>query len=457
MAVPPSQKQSNRYELPPESRPDSREEAAEVEEQIDTREDLPDMQTEKGESSAIDSAYAGEVSNYFNERRLIAAQTGGEDTELFDHDKFLAMQQQSLEKLANPATGRELRPKDVALALGDLAGTMAGTDLEIAGNRTGDQRVDRDTESSHARAKKIFMDSCGKKFAGVAANKEDLGGDIRRTVELLGQDAGAELPPDLKEADLDRLVEDDPRQLTQALDQILYKTGDRLQAGSRIGFDLKDQQRREEASGHLVPGVENFYKLQLLRDALQEKVNRAAEQASTADKMEAARQAMSRVFGSEEAPEGAVKLRGEAEKAAAAGEKAEPGAGGKGAEPVPAGKEKIAAPPEAAGPAGEALKAVWKKEGMMGERLKLLTGRVDNMTELKLQADPNVGPEFARRLSLRQIFGELLPAETKALQEAARKESEERRREAEEKKRPDLIRPVSAEKLFIDLMNPKKE
>jgi hypothetical protein len=72
---------------------------------------------------------------------------------------------------------------------------------------------------------------------------------------------------------------------------------------------------------------------------------------------------------------------------------------------------------------------------------------------MKLQADQKVEPAFARRLSMRQIFGELLPAESDALKAAARQESERRHKLAGEKGDKDLEKPVSAERLFIDLMN----
>ncbi|HSD12832.1 MAG TPA: hypothetical protein VLC10_04700, partial [Patescibacteria group bacterium] len=105
--LPPGKRPKNRYEVEPP--PDRPEQAKEV------RPDLESMETEKGAVSKIDTEYAGAVSRFFNEKRKVADVTDAQDTELFDHDAFLAMEQQSLEKLANPEKAKAMRPKDVAM------------------------------------------------------------------------------------------------------------------------------------------------------------------------------------------------------------------------------------------------------------------------------------------------------------------------------------------------------
>jgi len=81
---------------------------------------------------------------------------------------------------------------------------------------------------------------------------------------------------------------------------------------------------------------------------------------------------------------------------------------------------------------------------------------------LKLKADQKLEPGFAYRLSMRQIFGELMPAEKAGLREAARQEADRRKREAAKTGDQTLEQPVSAEKLFLDVMaklvkEPKRE
>src|SRR5688572_16591952 len=141
--------EQGRYEVQPP--PDKPEQAKEV------RPDLEAMDTEQGAVSRIDTAYAGAVSKLFNEKRKVANVTDAQDTQYFDHDAFLAMEQQSLEKLANPDSAKAMKPKDVAMAVGDLAGEMAGSSQDRAGNRTGDPAIDAENGRANAEAKKVFM------------------------------------------------------------------------------------------------------------------------------------------------------------------------------------------------------------------------------------------------------------------------------------------------------------
>jgi hypothetical protein len=412
------------------------------------------MQAEKGAASPIDSAYAGEVSKFFNEKRRLAELTDAEDTSLFDHENFVAMQQMSLEKLANPKTAREMKPRDAALALADLAGTMAGRNLEIEANVTGDPAIDQASEAEHAQAKKIFMDSCEKLYPNVTVDKKDFGNDLKRTVDGLSQAAVAPLPPDISGEELDRMAEERPQELAKRLDTILHDTGDALQDRSRISFDVEDEQRRKEAGGHLAAGTEMFYKLQLFRDELQERMygrkDVTKSEAEAIDKMRNA-------FSGENA-EGGQPDEGKEKPAEMTGKEKETGLAVDSAveqeekqleEAEKEGKSVL----RTVGPASEALQGIWKKDKALVGRLDLLAERIDNMTKLKLQADQQIEPSFAYRLSMRQIFGELLPAESDALKAAARQESERRHKLAEEKGDKDLEKPVSAERLFIDLMS----
>src|SRR5690349_10623413 len=145
---PKKKKPLNRYEVEPP--PDKPEQGQEV------RPDLEAMETEKGAPSKIDTAYAGSVSRFFNEKRKVADVTEAQDTQYFDYDSFLAAEQQSLEKLANPETAKAMQPKDVAMAMGDLAGEMAAKNPDRAGNVTGDPKIDAENANAYGDAKKVF-------------------------------------------------------------------------------------------------------------------------------------------------------------------------------------------------------------------------------------------------------------------------------------------------------------
>lgn len=411
-----------RYEVQPP--PDKPEQAKEV------RPDLEAMDTEQGAVSRIDTAYAGAVSKLFNEKRKVANVTDSQDTQYFDHDAFLAMEQQSLEKLANPESAKAMKPKDVAMAVGDLAGEMAGSSQDRAGNRTGDPAIDAENGRANAEAKKVFMMAGEKAYPHVTIDTGNFGVDLERTARILREEADASFIPDMNPGDLQKMYDEDPKALAKKLDVILGKSGDLMRMRSRVNFDNKDPKRQEEANAHLAAGGEMFYKLQLMRDQLQEKTyGRKDVTPEEARQIDASRAA----FAGQEAPkdeeptadESAKKLVAKAEAADAK----EPGKN-------PA-------------PALEALRSVWKKPDAFANRLATLAERVQTMTDLKLADDDlPVSAEFARRASVLQAYGDLMPAERRALAEAARKEFEQAEKDGA---RPEL--PPSAERMFSALMD----
>ncbi len=445
MAVDPKKRTSPRYEVPAAERP------PELAEQPEIRPDLPDMTTERGAASEIDTAYGGLVSKYFNEKRAVADVTESEDTELFDYDSYLAMEQQGLEKLANPAAARELQPRDVAMPLADLAGTMSSRNPEAAANATGNPEFDAQSQSEYGQAKKVFMESCARAFPAVTVNEKDLGGELKRTAERLTRSADSADSAGLPVEDIDELLENDPRELARRLDEVLHQSGELLQMRSRINFDNEDGQKRDQASGHLAGGVEIFYKLQLLRDSLREKMygrkDVTKKEADEIDKMRAA-------FGGGTAESGTAEVKAEQPEKGAASDKHDvlDAANAAAAEEKAAGAEaeKNGQPrEETKGPALEALRGAWKKDGPLAGRLDSLAERARKLADLKVAADENIGPERAMRYSLRQLYGEILPVEKKTLEAAARQEAD-RRRQAADKEAPEHA--VSPEHLFIELI-----
>ncbi len=408
---PKDKRKKNRYEVEPQL--GSR---AERPEEKETRPDVEAMETEKGAVSNVDAGYAGEVSSYFNERRKVADVTDAQDTEYFDYDAFLAEEQRSLEKLANPETAAKLQPKDVAFALGDLAGTMSAKNPERKVNVTGDDAKDAAAQREHDASRRLFMDSAKKIFPNVSADAGDMGNEVARTAERLSFAADASFIPDLAPADLQRMFDDDPEALAEKLDEVLEKTGDLMQTRARMSFDLQDGKRRVEADAHLAAGTEMYYKLQLLRDKVREKqYGRPDIAANEQRKVDEMRRAFDGGTAEEKKDDAVAQRALETAKAGGAG--------------------------------GEALRDAWNGDGAkLAARMDRLTERAKAMTEEKLKDDRHpLSRTDAVRLSLRQCYGDLLPAERKAFEDAANKETAERERD----ENPEV---VSGEKLYVEFM-----
>lgn len=418
--------EKGRYEAPPPS--DKPEQGREV------RPDLDAVESEKGAASPVTTEFGGAVSRHFNERRKIADVTDSQDTEYFDHDAFLAMEQQSLEKLANPETGAKMRPKDVAMAIGDLAGEMSGRNPDVPGNVTGDPKADAENASAYGDAKRVFMLAGEKAFPNVTVDSKNFGVDLERTSRLLREESDASFIPEMDPGRLQKMYDEDPKALAGKLDEILAKSGDLMRMRSRMNFDNKDPRRQEEENAHLAAGAEMLYKLQLMRDDLQEKMyGRKDVTSAEAKQIDAARDAVSGKTEREPAAE-----EGD-EEARAALEALERSTGARAAD---------------AAAAIDALKGVWKKDGALAKRLASLAERVTAMTDLKLAADEKVAPEFARKVSVLQAYGDLMPAERRALAEAAREENE---RHAKEGRPEDGESAVSAERMFGTLIEALRE
>ncbi|HTK05429.1 MAG TPA: hypothetical protein VL500_07625, partial [Candidatus Eisenbacteria bacterium] len=412
----------NRYEVEPP--PDKEEQGKEV------RPDLQAMETEQGAPSKIDTGYAGSVSKFFNEKRKVANVTEAQDTELFDYDAFLAAEQQSLEKMANPETAKAMKPKDVAMAMGDLAGEMASKNPDRAGNVTGDPKIDGENAAAYGDAKKVFMMAADKAFPNVTYDTKDFGTELEHASRMLREESDASFIPEMDPGDLQKMYDQDPKGLAKKLDEILAKSGDLMRMRSRLNFDNKDAVKQEQDNAHLAAGAEQLYKVQLMRDDLQEKMyGRKDVTAAEAKQIDASRAAFA---GKPEA--GAEDAEGKSRAALDAVERATVAERGTGSEKV--------------GPALEAMKGVWKKDGALSGRMEALAERVSKMTELKLADDEQVEPAFARKVSILQIYGDLMPAERRALVEAARRQLEEKRRDGEVAD----TEPVSAERMFAALI-----
>jgi hypothetical protein len=413
MYVPPSKKPKNRYEAEPT--PGKKERPPEV------RPDLEQVQAEKGERLPIDAAYAGTVSGYFNEKRRMAELTEAGDTEYFNNEAFLAAEQEGLEKLANPETAGKMEPKDVAMPLGDLAGAMSARNPESPANRTGDAAADAASQKEHDQTKKVFMESAAKIFPNVKIDKDDLGFELAQTSEKMSLVADAYYVPDARPEDLRQMLEKDPEKLAGKLDGILAKTGELMQVRAKMNFDVNDEQKREEMNAHLAAGAEMYYKLQLLRDALREKQygrkDIPVHEQEQVDTMRAA-------FGAKEAAEKDAKEE----------------------ELTSEQKQML----ERAGalsndsPALAEMRKLWKNDSAFANRLNALADKAEMMVKEKQKASPDVGREMAARKTMRETYGDLLPAERKVLEDAAKRETSD--------ESADVKKKTTGEGLFIEMM-----
>jgi hypothetical protein len=413
-------KRKNRYDIPPSEREPA---FQPVPEEKESRPELPELRTDKGEASPVVSEYGGLVSKYFNERRRIADLTDAGDTELFDHDAFLAEEQRSLEKLSNPETGARMEPKDVAVALGDLAGSMGSMNPELPGNATGEAETDKETERAYGETKKVFMESAKRVFPSVAVDEKNLGTDLKLTVERLTREVdptariGKDLAmPELKGEDIERMMESDPRGLASKIDTILAETGDLMQMRSRMNFNTGDAAER----GELAEGARWLYKLQLIRDRLQERMyDGKMVTASAAKEIERLRSGLAGTGEGESA--GTETERGMDDAAEQVLDTVEDAVAEERKLTEAFQKENKPFLPVRAR-AVEAMRSVWTKDRGLAERLRSLSAKVERMAEMKLAADLPIDRQFAYRASMRELFGELLPAEQRKLEAAAKKE-----------------------------------
>ena len=239
---------------------------------IEAKLETPVAKPATTETPQSDTRYFSDVSRYFNARREI----GGVDEE---QDMFIREQQQMLEKLANPKLIEQMRPNDVAIALSELSGVMSRANPNIESNRTSDPESDAFNEKMYLQTKRLFMESSKKMFPDT---KVDIHSDSLKTIaQRLEKSFGAFSMPEITDAEVAQLLKDDPKKLAEWIDRALYLAGDAAENKALVNFGIREEEgkkgkidsaRYDEENNTLANITEAIYKLQLLRDQLQQEI-----------------------------------------------------------------------------------------------------------------------------------------------------------------------------------------
>lgn len=226
----------------------------------------------------VEGSQPSELLSYFDLQRKRAQPLEGPEEEL-SYDQFLAEQQGALERLWAVGLEGGVEPSDVAMALSELSGNMAGRNMNIEANHTGYPDLDLENEREYDETKKVFMSGCRKIFPEVAVDIESE--SFETICADLEKNLGSFLAPEMSDADAARLLKEDPRKLAAWLDEALYLAGSGAKSKAWLNFGMKhDEQigKGTDLAGYnkendvLAGTVKGVYKLQMLRDQLQERM-----------------------------------------------------------------------------------------------------------------------------------------------------------------------------------------
>ncbi len=217
-----------------------------------------------------DTSYFNEVSRHFNAAREIARQVEDPNEEN-SYELFLAEQQRTLGKLANPRLADRVTPQEVSLALSDLAGNMAFDNPDIESNRTDDPKQNAENEKRYLESKKLFMETAAKIFPDTEPDFMQLSS----VSEILRESTNsALLHPEISVREVEKFLHDNPKELARRIDDDLYFAGHKMKSDAWIAYPSKDRSAQETK---LATASEALYKLQLMRDELQKRMYRQAD------------------------------------------------------------------------------------------------------------------------------------------------------------------------------------
>lgn len=199
------------------------------------------------------------------------------------HNVILDKRCKELERLANPQTQESVTPRDAAPVLAWIADRMTNANLYTLGG-----------EADHLCSKKLFTENCAIVYPDA---KVDIHDDLRATVARLrlvaprDTTALSSIADGPNPSETRRLLKENPRQLARQIDEALSLAG--MWAGT-VEHETRGQKvdpvRHDTAERQLTKAVEEIYKLQLMRDQLQEQIyGRADITPSEARRMDALR------------------------------------------------------------------------------------------------------------------------------------------------------------------------
>lgn len=211
----------------------------------------------KPQEVEVDAKYAQEVMEYF---RNIKKESYGRES---DTEQYADDMQKELLQLAYNKKLEKLQPKDVGIALCDLAGNTAIKNPDISSNVTGDPEIDTENEKQYLSNKKFFMQSCAKIFPYTKINSIE--SDLHTSVKHL-KNLGLEMP-EISAIETINFLKEDPKKLAKYLDETIYLASDQMKKNAWEAHNAEKPETKKFL--RLADKVEEAYKLQLMRDKLQ--------------------------------------------------------------------------------------------------------------------------------------------------------------------------------------------
>lgn len=219
----------------------------------------------KPERPTIDSTYSQEVSGYFT--NLAELEGAENDPQTAD---YIAERRKNLDKLSNSKNLEGLQYEDFGMALGDLASKMSGSDPNIESNLTGNAEMDEKNKDFYLQTKELFMGSCTKVFPETRADVSDLNRvlqKLRKSMDIVSMQG-----EHLTGSTIEKLNRENPEQLMQEIDTILYGAGSALGDRALSSFQEEDENVAKKFKQELGSAAEQIYKLQLIRDGLEKQI-----------------------------------------------------------------------------------------------------------------------------------------------------------------------------------------
>lgn len=232
---------------------------------------------EKPAKPTIDAAYHQVVAKYFNAKKQeLAKSSDKENEDDAIQEQFLNDQKASLEKMSSAKSLEKMQPKNISLALSEIAGNMALHNPESGHvNHLYEKspEFEEPDEKEHLDSEKVFMESCKKIFPETEA--EDMSDSIEEILTAIeGLDYGI-YTEDLANLDHKKLLQENPAKLLEGINDFLYFTGqmvkwrafnkfkDFMNNDIREGDDSLDTTEEKLATANNA-----IYKLQLVKNQL---------------------------------------------------------------------------------------------------------------------------------------------------------------------------------------------
>lgn len=355
------------------------------------------------EEPKIDTQYARKAREYFNNLQEDAKA----DPEFVE---FLAQANKEVSLLSQDRNieKTQAQPKEVSIALGELAGNMHVNNVVFEERLTGDLKQDAESEKRYLETKKLFMETGAKVFLNADS-------DISKLVTVLGKFKDLDLVGvfvGFTAAEIQKAARENPREAAKQLDEIIDQAGSVMKTAAWEAYKVEDPAMAEKNKKQIAIVAEAVYNLQLMRDGLQKKIyGREDLSPSEARKIDTTRQEIKGENKPELTKEEASVVK-KVEQLLSEEQADEQRAETKGANF-----------PRSLKPALDAFRDVYKDETAVFQRINSLAKQTADTTKQRLASGLDKGDRLlARNNALDATIAQLTSAERKALQGGADKE-----------------------------------